>query len=423
MRKKRDINSIDLLFALSNILDLAAPELANHQQRVTLIASKIASQFDVMNKSRKENLFIAAILHDIGELTVEGKIRIVNREVPYKELKVHSKIGAHLFGLLTWLNPLKDIIKNHHKNWENFDASIDAPLVLESQIIHLADTIDSLIDVNKYILHQEDKIKAHIVKQKEISFHPSVVDAFIEASVHEEFWLDIENKDTYSLLKSEVTFEGSYCSVDVVLEISEFIRKLIDFKTHFTATHSAGVSESVACLSKLFNFTETQIKRMRTAGNLHDIGKLSIPNKILEKTEDLTNEEFAIIRRHTYFTYSGLSNVEGLLEIVEWGAYHHEKLDGSGYPFGLLDYQISFEARIIAVADIFTALIEDRPYRKGMKKEQVIKILSEQVNLNKLDKVVVKMLINNFDNCLKKVQLKQFSAKEQYEAIQKYKSL
>lgn len=421
MRKIISTDTSHILFALSEVLDIATPRLAKHQQRVALIAWQISKQIERMDQSRREGLFVAAMLHDIGELTIEGKIKIVTNKMYCLGLSGHAETGAYLFSLLPWLSSFKDIVRYHHTKWNNYNCSIDAPFVLEAQILHLADRVDILIDKDEYILHQDEGIKNYVMEQENISFHPIVVDAFFEATKHEEFWLDITIPNTDVLLK-EVVYNAKIISVDEMLEISEFIRMLIDFKSNFTATHSAGVAESAAYLSKLLNFPETQIKRMRIAGNLHDIGKLNVPNAILEKNGKLTTAEYAIVRRHTYYTYMTLKNVRGLRDVVEWAAYHHEKLDGSGYPFGLSETELCLEARIMAVADIFTALIENRPYRQGMVKEQVLTILNEQVIENKLDKSVIKILTDNFDDCLQHVKHKQSQAQQQYKLMMSVKN-
>ena len=108
------------------------------------------------------------------------------------------------------------------------------------------------------------------------------------------------------------------------------------------------------------------------AGNFHDLGKLVIPNSILEKPGKLNDEEFALMKQHTYFTYSILTTIGGIQEIAEWAAFHHERLDGNGYPFHLNASKLSTGARIMAVADIVTTLAEDRPLPAGDEKRRNI---------------------------------------------------
>ena len=136
---------------------------------------------------------------------------------------------------------------------------------------------------------------------------------------------------------------------------------------------------------------------MRIAGYLHDIGKLKIPNEVLEKPGKLTEAEFNVIKEHAYYTWLLLKDVNGFGQIADWASLHHEKLNGNGYPFHLKGEQLPLGARIMTVADIFSALTEDRPYRKSMEKEQVIAILREDAQRELLSQRLVELLIGHYD--------------------------
>ena len=125
---------------------------------------------------------------------------------------------------------------------------------------------------------------------------------------------------------------------------------------------------------------------MEVAGNLHDLGKLAIPNSILDKPGGLTKEEMSVMKSHTYYTYLVINSIGGLNQIAEWAAYHHERLDGSGYPFHCTATELSTGARILMVTDIFTALAEDRPYRKGKTLSEVLRIMEFMVKDKHIDK-------------------------------------
>lgn len=136
---------------------------------------------------------------------------------------------------------------------------------------------------------------------------------------------------------------------------------------------------------------------MRIAGYLHDVGKLKIPDEVLEKPGKLTDEEFNIMKQHAYYTWVLLKDIAGFEQIVEWAARHHEKLNGKGYPFHLSRNELSLGARIMTIADIFSALAEDRPYRKGMEKEKVIMILREDAQNVFLSDKLVALLTDHYD--------------------------
>jgi HD-GYP domain-containing protein (c-di-GMP phosphodiesterase class II) len=168
-------------------------------------------------------------------------------------------------------------------------------------------------------------------------------------------------------------------------------------------------------LSKRFGLTDSEIKLMEITGNLHDIGKLVIPDSILEKPDNLSTEERNIMKSHTYYTYHIINTIEGLRNIAEWGAYHHERLDGSGYPFHCREDELSTNARIIMVADIFTALAEDRPYRKAMSQDGITKILKGFSARQQLDSSIINLLLDNYDEIHSYTDEKQKIAQEYYE--------
>jgi HD-GYP domain-containing protein (c-di-GMP phosphodiesterase class II) len=127
------------------------------------------------------------------------------------------------------------------------------------------------------------------------------------------------------------------------------------------------------------------------------LGKVAIPNSILEKSGKLTDEEFAVMRQHTYVTHTVLNSIGGIQQIAEWAAFHHERLDGSGYPFHLTSKHLGIGSRIISIADVFTALAEDRPYRKGMNKNDVMPILKDLGNKRLLDIRIIELLDANYE--------------------------
>ena len=140
--------------------------------------------------------------------------------------------------------------------------------------------------------------------------------------------------------------------------------------------------------------TESDMEALRFGGILHDIGKITIPEYILNKPGPLNPEEAEVMKSHPVAGYNIClplkKNLGAALEVIR---HHHEKLDGSGYPDGIKDEEISTAARIMAVVDIYDALVTDRPYRKGMPLEKAVEILKQDADNKKLDPAVVNYLI------------------------------
>ena len=226
---------------------------------------------------------------------------------------------------------------------------------------------------------------------------------------------DLISPRLYSLLLHNGPYRRVEIDLASISTIGELFRNIIDFRSRFTSTHSSGVAECASTLSRIFGFSDMEVSLMNVAGSFHDIGKLAVPNSILEKPDKLTEEEYAVMRQHTHFTFSILNTIGGLQQIAEWAAFHHERLNGSGYPFHHKADKISTGSRIMAVADTFTAVAEDRPYRKGMQREEIEKILKKRADMNLLDKRIVDLLLENYGEVLTRVMEKQAASKEYYE--------
>ncbi len=403
MYQENSINLLNLVLSLSDALDLASPNLAQHQMRTAFIAWAIAKESNIPN-SDLEELFIAALFHDVGALSPEEKLNIHQFESINPD--PHCISGEAFLKKISLFQQASQLVRFHHTSWEYWDQPISDPVVFGSQVIHLADVVERAITRSKYILHQEKEIIEYI-DSLGTQFCPEVVGAFRSVAEREDFWLDLTSPRLYSILLHQGPGKRVEINLSGLLSISELFKVLIDFRSRFTATHTTGVATSASNIACKFGLTDTEIELMEIAGNFHDLGKLVIPNSILEKPGRLSPEEFALMKQHTYFTYSILSTIGGIQNIAEWAAFHHERLDGSGYPFHLDASRLTIGSRIMAVADIMTALAEDRPYRKGLENKEILKILDGLVAKNHLDGSIVEVLRKNFDEIVSVTKAKQ----------------
>ena len=179
----------------------------------------------------------------------------------------------------------------------------------------------------------------------------------------------------------------------------------------------AAVAEKLA---RLVGFSENECKMMLIAGYLHDIGKLAVDDSILLKPAKLTPEEFNDIRSHTYHTYRTLQTISDFETINIWASYHHEKLNGKGYPFHISGDEIPLGSRIMAAADIFTAVTEDRPYRKGMDKCKVTNVLKSFVKDQSICPFVYTAIEENYDELEEVRANAQHMAEERYQHVRRH---
>jgi len=160
--------------------------------------------------------------------------------------------------------------------------------------------------------------------------------------------------------------------------ICQAFAEIVDAKSPFTYRHSTGVAAAAVGISQQLGLREEDITFMRRAALLHDVGKLSVSNSILEKPAALDKDEWDVIKMHPYYTFEILRRIPGFGELSEVAGAHHEKLNGSGYFRHWNAEQLSLEMRILTVADIFDALAAKRPYRDAMPIEKVFQIMQEE---------------------------------------------
>ena len=266
-----------------------------------------------------------------------------------------------------------------------------------SHILHLADRIDVLVDHQQPVLGQVKRICRTIRGHAGRKFVPEQVDAFLRLADKEFFWFDLVSPSVEALVAARGTHgSGTLSGMENLEGIARLISHVIDFRSRFTSVHSTGVAAIAEYLARQNALPDSVCRQVRIAGQLHDLGKLSVPREILEKTSGLTAADYSIIKGHTFHTYRILHAIKGFDQISKWAAYHHERVDGSGYPFHVKGNEYSLCCRIVSVADVFTAITEDRPYRKGMSIGKALGVMAKLAGKGKLDGELVAMVRENY---------------------------
>lgn len=389
------IDFYKLLISLSMALDFNRQGILRHHVRVALMAMQIARQLD-MSAEEREQLVCAALIHDLGVSTFNEKSKLAEFEV--KNTFDHCRRGYQLAESSPLLKPQAEIILCHHDRWigGNSTGLRGSSIPLAARIIHLADRVDVLINENTHILQQRKHIIGQIKPLSGVVFDPTLVDVLLKLSERESFWLDIVNNRVDLILKANIDVAPRNVYIEDLLSISEVFARVIDAKSSFTHRHSRLVAAVSGRLAKLAGFTDEQCRAMRVAGLLHDLGKMAIPEEILEKPGRLTAEEYNIIKGHTYYTYQILDMLDGFETIKCWAAYHHEKPNGQGYPFKIDASGLDAGSRLLAVSDVFAALVENRPYRHSLPRHKVEQILVEMAKQNELDRTWVELLLEHY---------------------------
>jgi putative nucleotidyltransferase with HDIG domain len=211
-------------------------------------------------------------------------------------------------------------------------------------------------------------------------FDPELVDC-LKAAASPAFWSSLGSADLNAMVAAAEPAERAIEATDHGLDrIATAFAWVIDAKSSFTFEHSERVSMLALAAAERIGFTPVQLTRLRRAALLHDIGKLAVPNAILDKAGQLTGAEWQVVKQHPAHTLKVLQQAPVFRELAEDAANHHERLDGRGYFRGLRGEDLTPTARLLAVADVADALMSARPYRAAMPVDRVTAHLNEGRN-------------------------------------------
>lgn len=396
MSEKAFTNIRSMLGALATAMNLINPEIEHHHEQTAYMAYSIAREMGLADDLVYLTVY-AALLHDIGSVVVEEPASVAEIE---QDARKYAHIGANMLRDLPRFDVIAGIIEYCQCNWTEIQACVCHETAECQQyaqlasVVHTADVVSSCLNPDKPVLNQVDFICKVVEHGRGTQFCPEAVDAVLRLKDLEFIWMDVVHNPSFLMI---FTGEIRQISLQETVELTRFASRLIDYRSPFTAMHSAGVAASAKALAQLAGMSEEDCLKMEIAGNLHDIGKLSVPRAILEKPEKLTDEEFNVIKEHPYYTRLLLLRVDGFSEIADWAGFHHEKLNGQGYPFHYNESQLDLGSRIMAVADIFSAITEERPYRKGMSKEQALDVLHGNVERGAICGEIVDLLAEHYE--------------------------
>lgn len=386
------------LMAVSFALDYVEMDImgmpSNHGKRTAYITLKMAEEFGLSFKELHD-ITALAMLHDIG-LSESSLLERLNKKEDsirvLENVKEHCIIGEKSIEKYPFLTNVKGVIKYHHENFDGtgFFNLKGSEIPLMSQIIALADTIEKGFDVQHNDYDMQSKIVEFIKKHENTRFSHEIVEAFCEVARKRVFWIDLKNNFVSAALEKSLPQYNLELSYEEIYNITSVLSRVIDCKSKYTQRHSKDLSDKAAIMADFYKFDKDQKIKLIIAANLHDIGKLAIPNTILDSNNKLTNKEYEIIKEHTYYTRMALECIDGFKDITEWAANHHEKLDGSGYPYGKKAEELDFNSRLMACLDIYEALREERPYRKALSHGEAMEILNRVKDTRTIDEKITK---------------------------------
>jgi putative nucleotidyltransferase with HDIG domain len=408
--------------ALSHALDIAEGQRQGHAVRSCLIGMRLAAELE-LSAAERSDLFYALLLKDAGcsananrmatlfaadDRAAKASAKLVdwsNRraallwslrtvapgtsvrrrvevlrgiraegDVTRSFMEARCDRGAEIARMLFLSEKTAAGIRNLDEHWDGRgmpDGLRGEEIPLVARIACIAQTVE--------VFYSEGGIRAAraIAKRRRGSwFDPTLADAFLSFAGDGEFWAQFEAADVSRWEPREVAITADDARLD---RIAEAFARVIDAKSPFTALHSQRVAAIADAIAVVLGFDAEQRRTMHRAALLHDIGKLAISNRILDKPGKLSEEEFLEIQTHPVHTLTILQRAPCFAELADLAANHHEKLDGSGYPRGLGAEDLDLAMRVLAVADVYEALTADRPYRGPLPVEDALAIIGRDV--------------------------------------------
>ncbi len=413
----------EVIGALSHALDLTEGQPVGHSQRACMIGMEIARRLDLPSDVRRD-LFYATLLKDAGcsssaarmcelfatddralkrefsfvDWTSTGDfVRYAARNVAPGESSLvragrllralrgisreadglndaRCERGAKIVRMLDFPDAAAEAVRALDEHWDGSGR----PDRLSGEAIPLISRIACLAQTAEIFMSADGPQAALdvVARRRGRWFDPRISDVFTSIGPDDPLWTRLVGDSLAEALRDLEPREGVALADEERLDrVAEAFASVIDAKSPYTARHSTGVATYAVAVARHLGFDPVRLRWLRRAALLHDIGKLGVSNRILDKPGRLTGDEFAEVRRHPLYTHQILSRMDAFSGIAEAAASHHERLDGRGYHRGLGADMLGPESRILAVADVYEALTADRPYRGPLDREAALAIM------------------------------------------------
>jgi putative nucleotidyltransferase with HDIG domain len=425
--------------ALSHALDIAEGQPPGHAVRSCLIGMRLGAELD-LDGSERSDLFYALLLKDAGcsananrmaalfaadDRAAKATSKLIDwsdrraallwslrtaapgsglrrriavlrgirdaGDVTRSFMQARCDRGAEIARMLFLSEGTATAIRSLDEHWDGRgmpDGLRGEEIPLAARIACLAQTVE--------VFHAKGGVKAARAMARRRRggwFDPSLVDAFLRICADHDFWAQLATADVSRWEPAGLALAADDDTLD---RIAEAFARVIDAKSPFTASHSQRVAEIADGIALELGFDADERRTMRRAALLHDIGKLAVSNRILDKPGKLSDEEFANVQTHPVHTLSILLRAPCFAHLAELAANHHEKLDGSGYPRSLGADELDLPMRVLSVADVYEALTAERPYRAALTAAEALAIIGREIP-NRLDADVLGALETYLD--------------------------
>lgn len=395
---------------ISRALNCVDPRLVDHGRRVAAVLDAMLEVDGTLDADERRAVRFVALLHDVGAYRTEEIDRLITFETD--QVWEHSFYGYLFFKELSPLSAYARVVLLHHLPDALFDPREDARVRFLAQALHVADRVDVL-------LLEEPDADAARVRERFAAVRPGQLSSaalalFAEAERRFGVIDRLQRGDLHPLPLDSVGDAPAFVEAASFLDM---LVHVIDFRSRHTVTHTVTTAWVAYELALRLLGDEAAAARVYRGALLHDLGKIGVPLGILEKPGALDPDEMAVMRTHVTLT-------EGILagcvddDVFRAAVRHHEKLDGSGYPRGLTADEIAPSERIVAVADIVSALVGTRSYKASYPKEKVLAILRDQAQRGLVDAEAVEAMERDYDAIMVSVARASAPVAETYRRVQ-----
>ncbi len=400
------VNIRQTLFCIARALDSIGIDDINHGHRVAYMAYSCARAME-WSEEECQLVFAFGLIHDCGVAQKRDFYNLLDAMQP-ENVRQHCIRGHQLLSQCPPFSIFADAILYHHTPWEEL-KSIKIPDQAKrfAAMVFLADRVDYLKELyerdqfGNVTKEARNEVCLEIGRLSGTLFEPDFVREMQHLLNQEFLWFSMEAHHVESIgnLFPSVPFFEQSQDINDVFAIAMLMANIVDAKSTFTFSHSQKVAELCHYLAEQLGLDGELQKALYLTGLVHDIGKLHTPEDILHKPGKLNESEYLCIQRHSTDSLYTLRMMFGDSTICEWASNHHERLDGSGYPRGLHANELDLPSRIIAVADVFQALTQARPYRGRMSLEEVMNIMTHEVSCGRMDNDVFDVVLQNAEEC------------------------
>ncbi|MEG1790179.1 MAG: HD domain-containing protein [Oscillospiraceae bacterium] len=382
------IEPYEVINVVRNTLGRIDTRIMEHGERVAFIVSEMLEFSGNPGGLDRDKLFILSALHDIGAYKTEEIDRLVSFDG--NDLNDHAIYGYLFLKNMSHLGDCSEAVLYHHTPYRQL-KSPDCGYGEYAGIIHLADRADILLmQGDKSALKRLRPLAGEI-------FDPELCELFFRADAERKICERLFSGEYRAVVESSV--RALVLSERDVWEYLKMLAYALDFRSEYTVAHTVNTTAISMALGKLVGLSVSDMELLYCGAFLHDLGKIAIPISILEKPGSLTPTEGDVMRTHVVVTDEILRGVVSD-DIRLIAARHHEKLNGRGYPEGLAAADLTTLQRIVAIADILSALVSRRSYKIPFGKDKVMDIITLHRNRGELDPELCDLTLAFYDSIM-----------------------